>query len=254
MIFGCVAAVILLYLLPITYSTDETSDWLWRDTVPRLILSIGLVVFIFVYGFGQIFCVRWGEVYKNIVWCLPCFAVVIVNFPFSALMNGSAVIERIDLLWLFLLKCALIALSEELLFRGIMLGIFRDVFNGKRHTFIYCILLSSVVFALFHFFNIAEGASVSATLLQVGYTFLTGIMFAAVTIKTKNIWGATVLHFIFDVGGLIVNDLGYGSFQDGIFWTLTIVCAIICAIHLIIYAVEQEKLERMNIQEQEQKK
>ena len=43
------------------------------------------------------------------------------------------------------------------------------------------------------------------TLLQIGYTFLTGGLFGIVYLITKNLIFPIILHVIFDLGGLIFS-------------------------------------------------
>lgn len=239
----CAAIFLIIYFAPLQFSSDPVCDGLWRDVLPRVALTVAVMAVAALCGYGGFFKISRGDAARNILWCLPCFAVALANFPYSALASGSAVIDRPDLIWLFLLKCLFIAASEELLFRGILLRFLQEVFEKKKHAFILSVVTSSAVFALFHLLNLAEGAGVGATMLQVGYTFLTGLVFACVTARTGNVWGAIIIHFVFDIGGLIVTDLGHGQFQDAVFWALTAIAAAICAVHLVLYAIKRDGAE-----------
>ena len=238
---ACAGISIVVYFVPVSFSADQTADRLWREVLPRIALSLAMFALVLLCGYKKIFYIKTDGAAKAALWCLPCLLVALANFPYSALISGTAAIERADLVWLFLQKCLFIAVAEELLFRGLLLGFLADVFKQRRHAFLLRVITSSAVFALFHLLNLAEGAAIGPTLLQVGYTFLTGLMFAAVTERTHSIWCAVALHFIFDISGLIVPDLGSGHFQDGVFWALTAICAAICAVHLILYAIRKDR-------------
>lgn len=212
--------------------TDLTLGKLVEDTVPRLAVSIFLIVFMLMKGYAETFKPKWRGTY--ILWSVPCFLVAIVNFPFSAVIRGVAVIERVDLLWLFLLKCVAIALLEEIFFRALLLPLFMERFAPNRYRVLISVLCSSILFALIHLLNLFFGAGVGATLLQVGYTFLIGCMLAVMMLKTKNIWLCIIVHAVFDVGGLIISDLGRGVFQDTVFWVLTAVVGLLCTVHVIL--------------------
>ena len=233
-------ALILYYIFSPRISADDTADALWQGVIPRAALTATIFALLVLSGYTSALKVN-KPAPRTAAWLLPCLAVAVANFPFSALAGGAARIDRADLLWLFLLKCLLIALCEEALFRGMLLGALRDVLKDSKHGFILSVLLSSAAFGLFHLLNLLEGAGIGPTLLQAGYTTLTGAMFACVTLKTGNIWSAAALHFIFDIGGLIVPDIGSGPFQDGVFWALTAVCAAVCAAHLMAYAVRADR-------------
>lgn len=241
-----VAAFIVIFFVPITYSADKVCDKLWRDTLPRVALSVAIYSLAVICDMRGFFKVHIKDAPRLILWCVPAMLVVIANFPFSALILGTANIERADLIWLFLLKCLFIAISEEVIFRGVLLWLVRDMYKNRRHSFLITVLLSSAIFALFHLLNLAEGAGIGPTLLQVGYTFLTGLMFACTAERTESLWAPIALHFVFDVGGLMITDLGSGTFQDTIFWVLTAVCAAICAVHLILYAISRDRADRQN--------
>lgn len=229
----CVVTVILFSipsLMPFAEGSAERK--LFTDVVPRLVLTAFLVAVLFFGGYRDTLTVPKGEFLRGLLWSVPCFLVALANFPYSALATGSATIERVDLLWLFLLKCLSVALMEELFFRALLVTFVRERVKGKLAAG-WTVLISSAVFALSHLFNLFFGAGVGATFGQVGYTFLLGCMFAVAFLQTKNIWLCVGVHFLFDVGGVIVTDLGSGAFQDTIFWILTVVTAIVCAAEVI---------------------
>ena len=232
-LFVICAGIAIVFGLPdlIPYS-DKTLGNLVKETVPRLSICIFLIVLTVVGGYSATFKPKWRWV--QLFWSVPCFLVAIANFPFGALIGGRAVVERWDLLWLFLLKCIAIALLEEIFFRVLLLHLFMQRFANKRYRALFSVLCSSILFALIHLLNLFFGAGVGATMLQVGYTFLLGCMLAVMMLKTENIWLCVIVHALFDFGGTIVTDLGSGPFHDIAFWILTGVAGLICAVHIIL--------------------
>ena len=237
-IIACAAALAAIYIAPVEFSADKTADGLWRDGVTRALLACAIIALIISCGYTASLTRREKGTAARLLWCLPLLLVAAANFPYSALADGSATVTRPDLIWLFIIKCVMIALSEELLFRGFLLEFLKETFKGKSYEYLKVLLLSSAIFALFHLLNLFEGAGAGATFLQVGYTFLTGITYAAATLHTGNIWAAVFIHALFDVGGLMIGDIGEGPFQDGVFWALTAIAAAICAVHLILHVVK----------------
>ena len=231
-VFVICAGIALVFGLPnlIPYS-DRTLEDLVGKTVPRLSISIFLIVLMAVRGYVAVLKPKWRR--AHLLWSVPCFLVAIANFPFGALISGEAVIERWGLIWLFILKYVAIALLEEIFFRALLLPLFMERFANKRYCPIISVLCSSVLFALLHLLNLFFGAGVGETLLQVGYTFLLGCMLAVMMLKTRNIWLCIIVHALFDFGGTIVTDLGSGLFQDISFWIVTAVAGLICAVHII---------------------
>ena len=179
---------------------------------------------------------------KGLLWCLPCLLVALVNFPYFGLIKGDVTIQYGGLMGLYILYIISIALLEELVFRGILLSFFMDLFKNNKLQHFWSVLITSVIFALFHFANLLNGENIITVLQQVGYTFLIGAMFAVVTLKTKNLWLAVVLHAIFDFGGLLTGSIATGDpHKDVVFWILTIACGILCAGHIIVSLINLDK-------------
>lgn len=232
----CVALIILFGfdILPIA---DDTLKRLLQDAIPRFSAGAYLVFLMILKGYGGSFHPKWRIF--HLLWAVPCLAVAAVNFPFSALISGKAVIKRGDLLWLFLLKCFSVALLEESFFRALLVPVLKE----KRGD-LFAVLVSAALFGAMHLINLFSG-NVGAVFLQVGYTFLLGCMFAVMLLRTGNVWLCVLVHFLFDVGGTIVADLGGGSFQDTIFWILTAAVGALCAVHILVSFIRLEKRKQV---------
>lgn len=233
----CLALVVLFSVPGLISVGDERADRLLGETVTRSAAAAALAALLLLAGMAKTFAPAWRG--RDLLWSIPCFLVAAVNFPFSALINGSAQIVRADLLWLFLLKCLSIALLEELFFRALLLPFLREKF--AKHALTLSVLLSSALFALMHLFNLFFGAGVGATFLQVGYTFLIGCMLSVTFFKTENVYLCVLVHMLFDVGGIIVTDLGTGPFQDAVFWILTAIAGVLCTVHILRTVIGWEK-------------
>jgi len=226
---------------------DETANVLIYDSLPRIVLGATVIYFMAVYGYSDVMKVRKGSIPFSLLWSLPCLLVAAANFPFSALITGSAVIDRTDMIWLTALKCAAIGLMEELLFRGLIHSVIKKRLENKKYRLFFAVFISSLVFSLWHLVNLFGGAGVGATFMQVGYSFLIGFMLAVTLEKTGNIWICVFIHAAFNFGGTLVTDLGSGEFQDRAFWIITVASAIICAVHVLItLAVLTKKDTRVN--------
>lgn len=232
----CVAVSVVFYIPELFSSLGERTRKLVTDTVPRLAVSAFLFYLLFTtpeYRGGL--AVKKKGWTGDLLWSIPCLLVAFANFPYSALILGKAKIDLVRLIWLFLLKCLGVALLEELFFRALLVPFVRARVKGKLAAG-WTVLITAAVFGLSHLLNLFFGAGVGPTFLQVGYTFLLGCMFATIFLKTGNVWMCVIVHFLFDIGGVIVTDLGWGAFQDTTFWILTVTTGVLCAVH-IIYTV-----------------
>lgn len=178
---------------------------------------------------------------RQAIWTIPCFLVAIVNFPFSALISGELVLVRMDLIGLYIVYVIAIALLEELVFRGMVIALVFDYFRYKRFRYLSTTLVTSAFFSLIHLTNILSGVGIGSVLLQIAYSFLIGAMLTVVIFKTRNIWLCVLIHAIFNFGGLMTLYIARGEPWDLVFWILTAVCGILCAVHVTIALYKLEK-------------
>jgi membrane protease YdiL (CAAX protease family) len=92
------------------------------------------------------------------------------------------------------LTCALVGITEEMTFRGVLVTTLRRAGSGEGRTAI----ISSVLFGFFHLPNIVLGAAVGATLRQVVFTTIMGLVFYAVRRATGRLLPGMVLHGAYD--------------------------------------------------------
>ncbi len=236
--------LIVFEAVKIRFSDDGVLNSLLKEFIPRIAVGGVLVAVTALLGEKKILLPKLNRIHFDLLWCIPCFLVVLANFPFTALISGNAVIERTDLIWLFVLKCLSVGLMEEALFRGLVQSTVYGVFDKKPYAKLKTVAVTSAVFGLFHLLNLFAGAGIGPTLMQVGYSFLIGAMLSAVLFKTSNLWLCVILHAAFNVGGFIVTDLGTGAFQDTYFWIFTAVAGVICFAHVLYYLLEIKKKEK----------
>ncbi|MDF2379336.1 MAG: CPBP family intramembrane metalloprotease [Candidatus Gracilibacteria bacterium] len=84
-----------------------------------------------------------------------------------------------------------VPIYEEILFRGVILGVFM-----KKYSIWVSIFASSVLFGLWHLKNIFY-LGVSDLSVQILYTGLVfGPVMAYITVKTRTIWLVVMLHYL----------------------------------------------------------
>jgi membrane protease YdiL (CAAX protease family) len=100
----------------------------------------------------------------------------------------------------------LVGFSEEAMFRGVLLH------NAiKKYGTIKAVFISSLGFSLLHSINIFGGQSISATLIQMAFTFVLGLFFSLVAIRVKNIVPLIIFHFLWDFTLLSADYLGIAT-------------------------------------------
>lgn len=99
-----------------------------------------------------------------------------------------------------------IAVSEEFLFRGIMMNTMLKVWKGQKNVVINTVLVSSMLFGIRHFTNlITYPNQIVTTFAQVVFTIMAGIYLAAVYYRSKNIWLVILVHFLEDTAVTIME-------------------------------------------------
>lgn len=93
----------------------------------------------------------------------------------------------------------LVAFGEEAAFRGVLLKAL------EPRGVMYAVLVSSALFGLMHLGNLALGAPWQGVLLQVLFSGMGGVGFAAIRIRTNSLWPVIVLHASYDLAFRVGN-------------------------------------------------
>ena len=225
----------------IVFFEDPLTNTLFCGTMSRAIVALLFIYIVRSYYSERAFFITNGGL-KGLLWSVPCILVAFANFPYSALISGNATITRMDVFYLYVFYTLATAIYEELVFRGFLVLAIKSLFMRNNHKNLFTVLISSAIFALMHSFNFTMMFSLDV-LLQIGYTFLIGCMLSTLYLKTKNIYLCMGIHAVFNFGGLLINTLGTGNAWDLIFWILTAVCGIFCAVHVIFTIIKMDKRE-----------
>ncbi len=200
--------VLLLDFIDIPFSKEEFRRRTLTKIVQQGVGSILAIYFVLHMG------LRVFKKPQNWLYLLPCLLVALNNFQWSAFFSGKMQLARkspLDFL-LFATYCLTTGLFEELVFRGILFATLAGVFQENKKGFLCTYFFSSLLFGLCHLFNGFSGE----TLLQVGYSVLTGGLFAFCLIKTGNILCCALVHGLYNFCGLLYDTqgLGYGVVFD----------------------------------------
>lgn len=222
----CVITV-LMEMISISYTSDPFKNRMIHKIIQQ---ACGATAVILLMLKSKI---RLLERPKNWLYILPCLVIAIDNFPFYSYFQGNMQFIKTEWLdvGLFALHCLLVGVFEECIFRGVLFSVIASYFTKDKKGFLKTYVVSSVVFGLAHLLNIF-GGNVGAVVLQVGYSTLTGGLFAFVLIKTQNVICAGIVHGIYNFCGLLLSEQGLGTgivFDLGTGLTMALVCTIIGA-------------------------
>lgn len=150
------------------------------------------------------------------LWFLPAIATIAIVVVTQGVHESGAVIAA------SVLMTVAVALNEEVWFRGIVLAVLRA--KNLRTG----IVGSSILFGVLHLANLAGGADLGASILQLLFAVLFGLVAAELVVSTGSLWPAIAWHAAWDLATLAGGDAQTGRTSIGV--------AIACAV-MIAYAV-----------------
>lgn len=244
--------IVIVCLLALTFIAeflppilkDSRKDFFLTSSLPLLFGFVAFFILLKSQGSGLF------KKPTNLLYLLPAFVIAVDNFQFASYLSGKMQPLNADFLdWiLFIGYCILTGLFEETVFRGTVFPLFADKFEKNKRGLLKTVVFSSLIFGLAHLFNLFTGGGAGA-LLQVGYSTLTGLLFAFVLIKTKNVVCCGVVHGLYNFCGLLFSaeqGLGAGvvfDFATGL--TMFIVSVLVAgfAIYSFMKYTEEERKE-----------
>ncbi|MGD8405997.1 MAG: CPBP family intramembrane metalloprotease [Anaerolineales bacterium] len=94
------------------------------------------------------------------------------------------------------------SIFEEAVFRGIILTVFQSTYSDRNS-----IIFSALGFSLMHALNLVNGADLVWTLGQVVWTFIIGLFYGYVFVRTKSLLPSMIVHYL---GNAFIGSLtGY---------------------------------------------
>ena len=182
---------------------------------------------------------RCGVFFKSCIVLLPLIIVCVNNFPIIALITNSAKMVNKGITYLYyILACLSIAVYEEVIFRGIIYNVIKE----KKKDF-WAIIISSLIFSTAHLIN-AFSLSIGYLLMQLGYSFLIGAMCCVAYKFSNGIYLPIILHFIYDIGGLLLTyELVEGNIWNITSIIITAIIAVIVTVYTVILYFVKEKNE-----------
>lgn len=240
-----IAIVSITYIDFSLFSNKVANDMI-ASSIPRLLGGIVFLALMGLIGYRELF--RFNSSIKTLLFlALPGILIAINNFPIIAYLDNRAELtEPIYTIYIFMIECFSTAFFEEIIFRGILLILLLQKLPKNKKGMYMAIIISSLIFGVSHLINLFDGAVLSDTLLQVAYSFLMGLLWATVYVKSKNIWIVILLHASYNFFGQVMFKLGYVNNRfDTITIIVTVFLATIAAIYMILISIKtsQESLE-----------
>ncbi len=233
--------IISLTFIELTFITNLKNREMISNSLLRLMISSFFIVVLVKQGYHDILQFNKSKSLFFIIF--PALLIAVNNFPISAFLRGRTALNGDGYqVLLFLTNSLIVGLFEEMLFRGIIVIFLVQVIKESKFKTLYLIIFSAIIFSLFHLVNLFDGAGVYDVLLQVGYSFLLGILWALIYLKTNNLWIVMILHGLYNFFGEVMFYLGSVNDRwDLLTVVLTVSLAVITIFHSIFILVNEKK-------------
>lgn len=147
------------------------------------------------YDFGDMGFRRIEKESNNkILFYLPAILIEIIGFSAGIRHVSLGIILAVIFLTLA------VGFAEEIYFRSLILKTLEG--EGVKKA----IIISSVIFGITHLGNLAGGANISYTIIQVVYAFAFGVVFAEIFYLTKSLIPVILWHFLHDATSYIQKE------------------------------------------------
>lgn len=182
----------------------QGQQWNWVGKGLAIIFGLLLIAIIPTFNrttFGITAKMSWSESKPLLTFC---FIYLIIRTGLYATSSDASLSINAETT---LYQVTLPGLQEEVLYRGILLGLLSSVFINPGFNFLkvkfgLATIITSLLFGFAHGININENFSFSFNYFELFRTTFDGFIFALLTAKTKSILPGIVFHNILNVIGI----------------------------------------------------
>ena len=221
------------------FSSAKEIEWLVAFALKMLCAILPLYL-INQFGFGKMLRLDKGKLRSSML-TIPALLVMVNNLPFVPVIMGDMSINGTFFqFFAYFLLCLSIGVLEEVIYRGCLLPL--CVFKCKRDKkgLFWAVVISSALFGAMHLFNLLGGFN-PMVFLQVGYSFLIGLVCGFALIVGGNIYLPILFHAIFDFGGFLMDK----GLATGVLWTVenviwTLISSIVLGVIIVIIFIKKD--------------
>lgn len=193
------------------------------SSVGRVLIGAALIV-IYNRAFTR------GRPFKNLPAVIPALLFAAWNLFYN--ISSGMVFGGRNFVIEALITASAPAIFEEVLFRGILIYNLKKKGTGA----LPCLFISAALFAAAHLTNLV-GLDVVSVSVQMAYSFVVGMVFAAVYLKNNSILQVIVAHFLIDfTNSLFVEQPASSSAPQLILFGVLLVAEAIYALWLTRWA------------------
>ncbi|MHA1233917.1 MAG: lysostaphin resistance A-like protein, partial [Promethearchaeota archaeon] len=158
-----------------------------------------------------------GKLVRNILLGIGCSAIAFLFRFIAANIFGNYVFDP-DVIfgtpgssisfygWFVFILMLIPGIWEEVSFRGVMMTL-----NLNKYSRTTVFIVVSLLFGLFHYFNLLGGSDLFTTNLQVFWAALFGFLLGYLFIKTKSLIPSIILHYFVNTLGQLFIPVSFNN-------------------------------------------
>ncbi|SFU81720.1 CPBP family intramembrane glutamic endopeptidase [Butyrivibrio sp. M55] len=221
----------------------------------RIALILILVLSVIIFGHKEVFAFSFKSfkdtfVIGGVMTAVTAFY-LITNLYKSFTEYGTPLMDSKLVVSFFITMFIGAGISEELIARGFLFTFLRNAFGNNKASYIVAMALSSIFFGALHFTNLDGAVDPTPIYAQIIYAVGIGFFLAALYIRTGNLWGNMVLHYLFDIS-LMIYPMVFANRSDmdvligewlgnGIIIKSILICVV--SVILGLYLIRDSKLQ-----------
>lgn len=186
--------------------------------IAEIIAAVYTLAMLFLFGYGRTLRERGEGFVKGFYvggfmtgYCL--FAATAMLYV--QCMSEQSQVQPIGMILIYVLTMFLVGLNEEVIVRGVVLNLLLDRFSDTKKGVLGAVLISSLIFGCAHIPNVLAGVPLSSALIQSLQATLLGVLFAAIYLRSGNLWICIIAHAGTDFAGLLASGVfGNGEMTD----------------------------------------
>jgi len=164
------------------------------------------------------------KIVRNILLGIGCSTLYFISTSITGNILGNFIFDfdvifanpGISGLGWFLFVIMLIpGIWEEVSFRGVI-----STLNLRKYSRTTVLIVVSILFGLFHFFNLLSGASVINTGIQVIYAAISGFLLGYLFVKTKSLIPSIIYHYLINSLGQLFTYVIFDSMVNEVLFAI----------------------------------
>ncbi len=181
----------------------------WMTYITRTLVCVGLIGLLRIGKNGGF---QKKGFLKSLLYGIPFY---VIGIGSAILSNWGTDMTSLQIVswnsvFIFTITILLVSINEEIWLRALVLNLLSTKFDSTRRDELKAVLISAFIFGVMHLSNLPY-MDIINVMVQMINACAGGILFGAIYVKTRNIWGLIVIHFLVNWISLAIGECFVGT-------------------------------------------